>query len=307
MVAIRPITFLSDYGYADEFAGVCRAVIAQISPESAVIDLTHGIPRYDVQRGAAALARALPFTAPGVHLAVVDPGVGTERRPLAVRVAQEDRILVGPDNGVLSRAISVLGGAVEAADLAESEFALKPVSATFHGRDIFAPVAAQLAKGASINESGESLGPESLFRVSSPEPVVEAGRVLAHVIDTDGFGNVALDAEAKHLIEAASKAPDGTAEGKIAAPEGRPVAESRFETAGIAVQDESVGCAVVEVAGFAHRAIHGRAFGDVPEGGLLLYVDSSGRAALAVNRGSAASELGLEPGDEVEIRLDAPR
>jgi S-adenosylmethionine hydrolase len=271
-----------------------------------VIDLTHGIPRHDVQRGAAALARALPFTAPGIHLAVVDPGVGTKRRPLAVRVAQEDRILVGPDNGVLSRAISVLGGAVEAVDLAESEFALKPVSATFHGRDIFAPVAAQIAKGASINESGEPFGPESLFRVSSPEPVVEAGRMLAHVADIDGFGNVALDAAAEHLIEAAMNAPDGAAESKIAH-EGRPFAAGRFETAGMAARDESVGNAVVYVAGFAHRAIHGRAFGDAPEGDLLLYMDSSGRVALAVNRGSAASELGLEPGDEVEIRLDALR
>ena len=266
----RPITFLSDYGYADEFAGVCRAVIARIAPDARIIDLTHGIPRHDVRRGAAALARTLPFTPPGVHLAVVDPGVGTERRPMAVRVADEDRMLVGPDNGLLSQAISSLGGAVEAADLSESQFALQSVSETFHGRDLFAPVAARLALGASIVEAGEAIGPETVFRVATPEPTVEPGRVVAHVADVDGFGNVALDAAGDDLRRAGTGAARAT----------------------------------VEVAGFDHGATNGRSFGDAPEGGLLLYVDSSDRVALAVNRGSAAADLGLEPGDEVVLRLD---
>src|SRR5581483_12130792 len=113
----RPITFLSDYGYEDEFAGVCRAVIARLAPEALVVDLTHGIPRHAVAVGAAVLANALPFAPPGVHLAVVDPEVGSARRGVAVRVASEERVLVGPDNGLLWPALARLGGAVEAVDV----------------------------------------------------------------------------------------------------------------------------------------------------------------------------------------------
>ena len=143
-----PITFLSDYGDEDEFAGVCRAVIAQIAPEAPLIDLTHGIGRQRCRQGALALANALPFCPPGVHLAVVDPGVGADRRPVAVTTMEEGRFLVGPDNGLLAPAIERLGGAARAVDLANSPFRLEPVSATFHGRDLFAPVAAHLALGA---------------------------------------------------------------------------------------------------------------------------------------------------------------
>src|SRR5262249_23086192 len=131
------ITFLSDYGLEDEFAGVCHAVIAGICPEARVIDLTHGIPRHDVRAGALVLRSSLPYLPKGVHLAVVDPDVGAERRAVAIRTA-DDRLLVGPDNGLLSLAAEVAGGAVEAVDIARSAFRLEPVSATFHGRDIFA-------------------------------------------------------------------------------------------------------------------------------------------------------------------------
>jgi S-adenosyl-L-methionine hydrolase (adenosine-forming) len=152
-VGARPITFLSDYGDEDEFAGVCRAVIARIAPDAPLIDLAHGIPRHDVRRAAVALADALPYAPPGVHLAVVDPGVGTERRAVAVRVAAQQRILVGPDNGLLWPATVVLGGPADAVDLARSPLRLEPVSATFHGRDVFAPAAAGLALGASLSEA----------------------------------------------------------------------------------------------------------------------------------------------------------
>ena len=137
----RPITFLSDYGYEDEFAGICRAVIAAIVPEAAVIDLTHGIKRHAIRQGAAVLANALPYAPPGVHLAVVDPGVGSPRRAVAVMVGSDDRVLVGPDNGLLWQAIERFGGAVDAVDVSLSRFRLEPISATFHGRDVFAPVA----------------------------------------------------------------------------------------------------------------------------------------------------------------------
>src|ERR687891_89181 len=174
-MAARPITFLSDYGYEDEFAGVCRAVIAGIAPEARVIDLTHAVPRRDVRGGAIALVDSLPYAPAGVHLAVVDPGVGTERRPVAVRVAAEDRVLVGPDNGLLWPAIEEFGGAVETVDVSGSRFRLEPVSATFHGRDLFAPVAAAVALGASLAEAGEAIGPESLTGLVLPPARVVAG------------------------------------------------------------------------------------------------------------------------------------
>src|SRR3954469_3218468 len=152
-----PVTFLSDYGLVDEFVGVCHAVIARIAPEARVIDLTHGIPRHDARTGALVLARALPYAPPGVHLAVVDPEVGAERRGVAIRCAEEGRFLVGPDNGLLMPAAAAFGGAVEAVDVARSPHRLEPVAATFHGRDVFAPVAAHLAAGAEVRDAGTPL------------------------------------------------------------------------------------------------------------------------------------------------------
>jgi S-adenosyl-L-methionine hydrolase (adenosine-forming) len=268
-VATRPITFLSDYGYEDEFAGVCRAVIARIAPEATVIDLTHGIPRHAVAQGAIVLANAAPFTPPGVHLAVVDPGVGAPRRAVAIRVAEDDRVLVGPDNGLLWPAVERLGGAVEAVDVSLSGLRLQPISATFHGRDLFAPVAAHLARGTPLREAGAGIDAGSLMRISRPEPVIEARRVTAHVVSVDRFGNAALDLADRHLPQSGLRM-------------GRAV--------------------TVEIAGAVREAIFARTFADVHEGVLLLYEDSSGSLALALNRGDAATELGLAPGAEVTLR-----
>ena len=154
MTAVPLITFLSDYGPWDEFVGVCHAVIARRCPSARVIDLGHGVPRHDVRAGALALRAALRYTPAGVHLAVVDPGVGGERRAVAARVALGQRILVGPDNGLLAVAAEELGGVVEAVDISDSPECLRPISATFHGRDVFAPVAAALADGADAGRGG---------------------------------------------------------------------------------------------------------------------------------------------------------
>jgi S-adenosylmethionine hydrolase len=151
------VTLLTDYGLADEFVGVCHGVIARIAPTATIVDLTHGIPRHDVRAGALVLARALPYLPAGVHVAIVDPEVGAERRAVAIRCAEEDRLLVGPDNGVLAPAAERFGGAVEAVDIARSPHRLEPVSATFHGRDLFAPVAAHLAAGAPLEGAGDPL------------------------------------------------------------------------------------------------------------------------------------------------------
>lgn len=264
----RPITFLSDYGADDEFAGVCRAVIAGIAPAAPIIDLSHGVPPGDVRRGAVMLLDALPYAPEGVHLAVVDPGVGTARRAVAIRAAEADRILVGPDNGLLWPAVERFGGAAGAVELSASPFRLEPVSATFHGRDLFAPVAARLAGGAPLASAGTPLDPAELVAPERTEPRHEADALVAHVVGTDAFGNVVLDAGHDHLVASELRLGD-----LIAARAG-----SRRV-----------------------RGVVARTFSDVAPGALLLYEDAGGSLALAVNGGDAAALLGLRAGDEVRL------
>jgi hypothetical protein len=261
------ITFLSDYGSCDEFVGVCHAVIARRCPSARVIDLAHGIARHDVRAGALALRAALHYAPTGVHLAVVDPGVGGGRRAVAVRVASADRLLVGPDNGLLALAAEDLGGAVEAADIGDSPECLRPVSSTFHGRDVFAPVAAALADGASVHDVGEAVDPGGLATLALPRARREGERLIAHVLSTDVYGNIALDATVEQVAA----------------------------TPGAAL--------LIEAAGTAASALFARTFGDVGAGELLAYRDARGALALAVNGGSAARELALAVDDELVLRL----
>jgi S-adenosylmethionine hydrolase len=262
------ITFLSDYGHDDEFVGVCHAVIAGICPEARVIDLTHGIPRHDVRAGALVLRSALPYLPSGIHLAVVDPDVGAERRAVAIRAA-DDRLLIGPDNGLLSLAAQLAGGVVEAVDIARSPFRLEPVSATFHGRDIFAPVAARLAAGAALAEAGEPCDPDQLVSLELPRPQLEDGTLIARVVYIDRFGNVALGVEHDELADTGLKL-------------GRPV-ELELGT------------------GATHQAHFARTFADVGPGELMLYEDAQHRLAVAVNHGSAGTHLGVSVDDELRI------
>ena len=266
----RPITFLSDYGSADEFAGVCRAVIASIAPEAAIIDIGHGIRRHDVRRGAAVLADAVGFAPPGVHLAVVDPGVGGRRRAIAAASAEGGRLFVGPDNGLLVPALAHFGGVADAVDISVSPVRLEPVSATFHGRDIFAPVAAHLALDVPLRDLGQPIDPASLQVLAEVSPQVEPGlRLTAEVGDVDGFGNAALLAGTE----------DATAAGLEPGKRLRVTAPRRSD-----------------------ELLYAATFGDVAEGEPLLYVDSSGALALAVNRGDAARRLDLEPGDRISLQ-----
>jgi S-adenosyl-L-methionine hydrolase (adenosine-forming) len=257
----RVVTFLSDYGVGDEFVGVVHAVIARLCPAARVIDLGHGVPPQDVRTGARRLARALPYSAAGVHIAVVDPGVGGPRRAVALRASLEERVLVGPDNGLLLEAAERFGGVAEAVEISDSPWRLEPVSATFHGRDVFAPVAARLAAGEPLADAGAPLDPGSLVRLERLAPVADRDALVAHVAEVDGFGNVVLDATPTDF------APP-TLTGLRAA--GRPV-------------------------------VVGRTFGDAEPGGLVLYADAGGALALAVNGGSAALALGLRTGDEVRL------
>jgi hypothetical protein len=260
----RPLTFLSDYGLQDDFVGVCHAVIARIVPDARVIDLTHGLDRHDVRSAAMVLRRALPFCAPGVHLAVVDPGVGAERRAIALRTTEEDRILVGPDNGLLSLAAQRFGGIAEVVDVARSPHRLEPVSATFHGRDIFAPVAAHLAAGEPLGDAGDPIDPDEIIRLDMPLAVLDDGTLFAHAIGFDRFGNIVLDVEHAELTGSGLKLGHG-----------------------------------VEVNG--RRGIYATTFADVAPGELLLYEDAYRTLALAVNRGSARELLGVERDDELRI------
>ncbi len=258
------VTFLSDYGLADDFVGVCHGVIARIAPGARVIDVAHGIARHDVRTGALVLRRALPYLPAGVHLAVVDPGVGTRRRAIAVRCRTEDRQLVGPDNGLLAPAAQSLGGIAEAVDVGRSPVRLDPVSATFHGRDLFAPVAAHLALGAPLGALGEPLDPAELKVLELPHARIGPAGVVAHVLGADGYGNVTLDVEPVQLASA------GLTEGGAVTAGGR---RARFATT----------------------------FADVDGDELLLYVDAYGAVALALNGGSALAALGLERDAEITI------
>jgi len=266
MAGVPLITFLSDYGTCDEFVGVCHAVMARRCPSARVIDLAHGIARHDVRAGALALRAALQYAPAGVHLAVVDPGVGGERRAVAVRVASADRFLVGPDNGLLSLAAEALGGSVEAADIGDSPECLRPISATFHGRDVFAPVAAALAGGACLRDVGEAVDPAGLATLALPQARRDGERLIAHVLSTDVYGNLALDATVE----------------QVAAAPGVPL--------------------LVETAGTATPARLARTFSDVETGELLAYSDARGALALAVNGGSAAHTLALAIDGEVVLR-----
>src|SRR6476620_1549872 len=167
--------------------------MARIAPEARVIDITHGIPRHNVRAGALVLRNALPYMPAGVHLAVVDPEVGAERRGVALRTAEEERLLVGPDNGLLSLAAERFGGAVEAIDIGRSPWRLEPVSATFHGRDIFAPVAARLAGGEPLAEAGDPFDPDDLEAIHLPSPRRDGDALVAHALAVDRFGNAQLD------------------------------------------------------------------------------------------------------------------
>lgn len=261
------VTLLTDYGRDDDFVGVCHGVIRSIDPQAQIVDITHGIRRYAVREGAIVLRNTLPYMPVGVHVAVVDPQVGTERRAVALRTG-DGRILVGPDNGVLSLAWARCGGVDMAVDVTRSPHRLEPVSATFHGRDIFAPVAARLASGAELADAGDPLEPDALATVDLPKPRREDGGIVAHALVVDRFGNAGLNVDHDDLA--------GT--------------------------DITLGSAVeLEVGGERYLATYAQTFADVKPGELIVYEDAYRTLAVAINRGDAAATLALRP--DVEVRL----
>jgi S-adenosylmethionine hydrolase len=261
------VTLLTDYGRDDEFVGVCHAVIRGIYPGAEIVDLSHGIPRHAVRQGAVVMRNTLPYLPAGVHVGVVDPQVGTERRALALRCA-DGRLLVGPDNGLLSLAWEQAGGVVEAVDISRSPHRLEPVSATFHGRDLFAPVAARLAAGEPLAEAGEPVDPDELAVVELPPARREGRALVAAAVSIDRFGNAALNATHADLADT----------------------------------DIGLGSEVeIEVRGERFLARFAATFADVKSGELILYEDAYRLLAIALNRGDAAATLQVRLDDEVRL------
>jgi S-adenosylmethionine hydrolase len=274
----RPlISLLTDFGLTDPSVSACKGVIWRILPDARLLDISHAVTRHAVSEGAALLWAALPYLPAGVHMAVVDPGVGTERRPIALRTGRGDH-LVGPDNGLLLPAADRLGGIVAAHVLEREAYRLAPASRTFHARDIFAPTAAYIAGGVPIAAFGPAVDPASLVRLELPAPVHVPGCLEASVVLVDSFGNAQMLAERCDLEAAIGPVSSGdrlTIE---------PVDGGRLGDA--------------DAVDLCWRL----AYGDAEAGEPLVCLDSYGRLALSVNLGSAAATYGFTSDRRVRIR-----
>jgi S-adenosylmethionine hydrolase len=272
----RPVvSLLTDFGLRDPSAAIMKGVVLGIAPDAEVIDISHEVRKFRIRDGALLLWCALPYLPRGVHVAVVDPGVGTSRRPIALGVDRGD-VLIGPDNGLLLMAADKLGGAVRAVELTEAAYRLPVISTSFHGRDIFAPAAAHLATGVPLERLGPAVDPDTLVRLPVPRPEHAPGELRAHVLYVDTFGSAKLTALADDL----RRTP------------GWPRAGDRLE---VTIDGHPID--------IAWRAT----FGEAAVGEPLLYEDSYGRLSLAVNQGSAADRLGVREDQPVTIRQSRPR
>ena len=263
------LSFLSDFG-TDTAPAVCRGVIWSILPEARINDLTHSSRQFGIRDGAFLLWSSVPYLPVGVHLAVVDPGVGTTRRPIALQVARGDR-LVGPDNGLLVPAAERLGGVVAAHALENRSLWRSSVSHTFHGRDIFAPVAAHLAAGTPIGDVGPAIDPAELVRLDLPRADLREGGFDTSVLFVDAFGNCRLAGQPADLAALRSRLEPG----------------DRF---------------TVRIGSTVHEMPWQPTFGAVEAGASLLYEDADyAGLAIGINRGSAAERLGLDHDTPVRI------
>jgi S-adenosylmethionine hydrolase len=273
----RPvISFLTDFG-PESAPAICRGVMLSIAPDAQIVDISHSVRKYAIEDGAYLLWSAVPWMPVGsMHVAVVDPGVGTVRHPVAIRTARGD-ILVGPDNGVLMPAAAALGGAVEARILDNRALMLPRTTSTFHGRDIFAPVAAHLATGTPFESLGPVIASEGLVQLDFPKPGVAPGVLETTVLFVDSFGNLRLSGVPADLEAAVG-----------------PLTGGRGLVVTFAAADGAPGVTAA--------VPWGRTFGEQPVGAPLLYENSFGQLAMADNQGSAAARLGVGPGRAVSIR-----
>lgn len=267
------VSFLSDYGRSDEFVGVVHSVLRSLAPEVRVIDITHDVAPYDVRAGALALVRSAEYLAPGVVIAVVDPTVGTHRRPIAVEIGEGSSVLVGPDNGLLAAVVNACGGPDRVVEITNADVILPGRSRTFDGRDVFAPAAAFLCNGGDLAELGPLIDPNSLLPAMLPIPREEEGRLHAEVLWIDRYGNVQLNVE-----------PD--------------VLHSVVDRPGEVVR-------LVHEGGTRHARIVST-FAELERGEFGLLVDSFGLVAIVLDRASAAEGLDIASGAAIAIeRLDA--
>lgn len=265
-IGMRPVCFLSDFGLADDFVGTCKGVMHRIAPGVSVVDLTHEVPDFGVEAGAELLEHATGYMpADAVYLAVVDPGVGTGRRGIALRT-DSGAMLVGPDNGLLVAAAGSLGGISAAVALTEERYHLHPVSNTFHGRDIFAPVAAHLVAGVGITDLGGALEPTSLSRLGPGSvPPDRGGGLTTRILSVDHFGNARLSVT---------------------------TGQSGLE----------YGDALEVDAGDGEMSVrYVETFGSAMAGELVLVPDSHWRLSLAINKGNATRALSLRVGGTVRL------
>jgi hypothetical protein len=272
------VSLLSDFGVRDPSAGIMRAVVAGICPEARVVDISHEVDKFAIRDGALMLWSAAPYLPIGVHVAVVDPGVGTARKGIAMRTARGDH-LVGPDNGLLMPAAARLGGITAVHLLEEPRYALPDVSSSFHGRDVFAPAGAHLACGLDVEELGRAVDPRRLADLEWPRAEVRPNHLRAQAIYLDSFGNVKLSALTSDLE---------------AALPGLRFGDQLLLRAGEARSGEDL------------HVTYARTFGDVPEGAPLLTSDSYGRVALSIHQGSAAEDLDVELDSIVDVGRAAP-
>jgi S-adenosylmethionine hydrolase len=240
-------------------------VIKRIAPDVEVIDITHGIPPQHVLQGALVLANTLPYMPAGVHVAIVDPGVGGDRKPLALR-GGDGRLYVGPDNGVLLVAAESLGGIDQAVEIANESYMLESVARTFHGRDIFSPASAHLASGVALEDLGPPVDPGALVRLELPVPEVGSARIRATALYIDRFGNIPRNLTSRQLEQVGI------------VPGTRVEVEIRFER---------------------YYAVAARTFADVQVGDIVLYEDAYRNIALAINSGDAARMFSARVGQEV--------
>ena len=269
------ISFLTDFG-PESAPAVCRGVMWRIAPEARILDLSHMVRKYAVRDGAFLLSRMVGYLEVGVHVAVVDPGVGTTRRPIAVRAARGD-LLIGPDNGLLMPAARVLGGVVAAHEITASDLFLARVSSTFHGRDIFSPVGAHLANGVPLERVGPELDPSALVDLALPEARAGDGVLETAVLLIDSFGNARLAGQPADLARSAG--------GDLAAGRRFRVSGGSIPTGGVDVPWQST-------------------FGEVGAGQPLLYEDADyGGLGIAVNKASAAERFGLAI--DTPVRIEA--
>ena len=265
----RPfLSLTSDWGVRDPSPAICRGVALSIAPDALFVDITHEVQKYNIRHGALMLWCALPFLPIGAHVCVVDPGVGTARRPLAIATARGD-YLIGPDNGVLLPGAERLGGVTRVHRIENAQYRLPVVTATFHGRDLFTPAAAHLALGVPIESIGPEVDPATLAPLDSwPQAVVKEGELTATVLYIDTFGNIKLSALAGQVAEALPDLHHG----------------------------ETVSLRVGDANGRQIQVLWAATFGQVSVGDHLLYEDSYGRLCIAQNQGDAARALELEEG-----------